>query len=301
MNVVLATLAATTLIQTGYFLWKLSADRQPRAGAGGPLAIVRALLTDWRWLLGFAALSAGWLLFVQATSLGEISVVQPLMSAGDVLLIALAVVFLHERLGRIEWLGVGLTVIGAVLLASGADDRPTAAFDAPLLCALVSGAVATGAALVYGGRRMPRPETFLALAVGLAFGIGAVLTEAMTAAKSRSGESVLSVATLFDPLLLGVILANTAGLVLLQMAFRRGRAAVVVPLQLASANALTVAAGMAVFGETPTVPRIGAIALIVVGTGLLHLRNEGATVKPAADHEPSSETPGTAEAPIRSI
>lgn len=70
-------------------------------------------------------------------------------------------------------------------------------------------------------------------------------------------------------------------MVLQQAEFERGRTAVIVPLQLALANALTVAAGMLVFAEHIT-PLSGAgIALMVVGTGMLQLKPSSAPVHPA--------------------
>ena len=77
---------------------------------------------------------------------------------------------------------------------------------------------------------------------------------------------------LVDPLLLAVVLANVAGLVLLQAAFQRGRAAVIVPLQLAMANAITVVAGILIFAEHITAVRALGIALIIGGTVLLHVK-----------------------------
>ena len=55
MEVLLIALAATTLIQCGYFLWKISADDdQPKFGEASMAAVVRALISDWRWVLGLA-------------------------------------------------------------------------------------------------------------------------------------------------------------------------------------------------------------------------------------------------------
>jgi len=59
---------------------------------------------------------------------------------------------------------------------------------------------------------------------------------------------------------------------LLQAAFQRGRASVIVPLQLAMANGITVLAGLLVFGEHITTLRAAGIVLIVGGTALLHLK-----------------------------
>ena len=280
MTVVLITLAATLLIQLGYFLWKLSADGQPKIGGAPALQVMRAMVTDWRWMLGFAATSVGWVLFVQATALGDISLVQPLMSAGDLLLVVLAVVILKERLVRIEWAGVLLTVLGAVALALEAEDSKTLSFGGARLVVLLACAVLAGCAMLLANRRSRRPEVLLALVVGLCFGAGSVLTKALTVESSVPGQSVVSWAILLNPLLLAVVLANVLGLVLLQAAFQRGRASVIVPLQLAMANGITVLAGIAIFGEHITTLRAGGIVLIVGGTALLHLKSSSAQKGP---------------------
>lgn len=272
MTVVLITLAATLFIQLGYFLWKLSADGQPKIGGAPVWEIVRALATDWRWMLGFVATTLGWVLFVQATALGDISLVQPLMSAGDLLLVIMAVVFLKERLGRIEWAGVLMTVLGAVALAWKVGNSDVVSFDATRLALLLGVSVLVGLALLASNRRSHRPEVLLALVVGLCFGAGSILTKAMTVAYSGPGQTVMTWTILIDPLLLAVILANVLGLVLLQAAFQRGRAAVIVPLQLAVANGITVLAGVVIFAENITPLRGFGILLILGGTALLHLK-----------------------------
>lgn len=272
MTVVLTTLAATLLIQLGFFLWKLSADGQPKIGRAPARHVVRALVTDWRWMLGFAASSVGWVLFIQATALGDISLVQPLMSAGDLLLVILAVVFLKERLVGIEWAGVLLTVLGAVALAWEAESSPVAAFGGVRLLVLLGFSVLAGCALLLANRRAHRPEVLLALVVGLCFGAGSVLTKAMTVEYSAPGRTVISWAILIDPLLPAVVLANVLGLVLLQAAFQRGRASVTVPLQLAMANAITALAGIVVFAEHITILRAVGIVVIIAGTALLHVK-----------------------------
>lgn len=281
MSVVLVTLAATLLIQLGYFLWKLSATGQPKIGEASALRVAHALVTDWRWMLGFAATNVGWLLFVQATALGDISLVQPLMSAGDLLLVILAVVVLKERLVRVEWAGVVLTVLGAVALAREAQTSKVEGFSGAHLALLIGAAVLLAGFLLLANRRSRRPEVLLALVVGLCFGAGSVLTKALTAESSGPDQSVLSWAILFNPLLLAVVLANVLGLMLLQAAFQRGRASVIVPLQLAMANGITVLAGLMVFGEHITTLRAGGIVLIVGGTALLHLKPSSTPTDPA--------------------
>jgi len=194
------------------------------------------------------------------------------MSAGDLLLVVLAVVFLHERLVAIEWAGVLLTVFGAAMLAWQVDASASETFSGLRLALLMGSAVLLGALLLLASKRWGRPEVMLALVVGLCFGMGSVLTKALTVQSAGPGQSILTWAVVLNPLLVSVVLANVSGLVLLQAAFQRGRAAVIVPLQLALANALTVATGVLVFGEHVSALRATGIVLIVVGTSLLQFK-----------------------------
>ena len=276
MSVVATTLAATLFIQLGYFLWKLSAEGQPKIGGAPAWVVARALVTDWKWVSGFVATNLGWVLFVRATALGDISLVQPLMSAGDLLLVILAVVFLKERLAGIEWAGVLLTVLGAVALAWEAEDSQVSAFAGTRLVLLMGILIVTGGVLLLANRTSKRPEILLALVVGMCFGAGSVLTKALTAGYSGPGQTMMTWAILLNPLLLAVAAANVAGLILLQAAFQRGRAAVIVPLQLAVANAVTVLAGILIFAENISSIRAAGIGLIVLGTVMLHLKRHKA-------------------------
>jgi uncharacterized membrane protein len=269
MNVIFITLIATLFIQMGYFFWKLSAANQPKIGNAPAKKVLLALLKDWRWLLGFACTSLGWVFFVQATALGDISLVQPLMSAGDILLVIMAVVFLKERLGFKEWFGVLLTIMGATALGWNIHDVIKNDFQGITLALLIFAAFLLGGFFFLLAKIKPqlfRLEIILALIVGLCFGCGAILTKALTTTSS-------SWRILINPLLLAVVLANVAGLILLQAAFQRGRASVIVPLQLAMANFLTVLAGVFIFAEPITSLRAFGIFLIIGGIALLQTKH----------------------------
>jgi multidrug transporter EmrE-like cation transporter len=125
---------------------------------------------------------------------------------------------------------------------------------------------ALGAARTQRGGQAELP---LAMAVGLAFGTGALLTEAWTASVAPNASALM------HPLLWGLVAANVVGLVLLQAAFQRGRASVVVPVQLAVGNALAVGGGAWLFGEALTPERLFSVALILAGAALLQGRAGG--------------------------
>lgn len=271
MSIVLITLAAAALTQTGFIVWKAAAGRLPQAGRHSARAVMCAYLTSPLWWLGMAAAAGGWLLLVKAMELGEVGMVQPLMSLGDLLLVGAAVCVFNERLGRREWLGLALTLAGAVVLSTEAKVVETRSVSWPGLGVCLAGAVvfAAGALALARGRGRGRAEVPLACAVGAAFGTGALLTELMTAQGGPDVAAPSSWPALLNPVLPAVVAANVVGLVLLQIAFQRGRAAVIVPVQLAVINALVVAGAKGIFSEPVTTPKLLGIALIVAGTCLL--------------------------------
>lgn len=265
MNVVVTTMLAAAFIQIGYFFWKLSAQKQVMRDER-----MIYLLRDRVWLAGSLSTSAGWLFFIKATSIGDISFVQPLMSAGDFLLVLMALLFLKERLVFGELCGIVLTLAGAVFLAWETVDSTEASYDPIHLVTLmlVTGLIA--GILWFIHIRRKSSEVSLALIVGLAFGCGAVLTKAMTSDLPDRGP-FFSLSLLASPLVIAVVAANMVGLAFLQLALRCGRASVIIPLQLSAANALAVTAGKLLFNEDITVHRSLAIAMIVLGTVLVQL------------------------------
>lgn len=270
MSVVVVTLLAAFSMQLGYFLWKISADELPRIGEVALLSAIRAFISSPRWLAGMFATTIGWLLMVKATDLGEISIVQPLMSVGDLFLVVVAVTYLHERLKPVEWLGLFLTIIGAVLLASEAaviEPRDIRWMRLTLYLGLVLVTFLYLFSVVKQGKRR---ELMLSIMVGLAFGTGAVLTELFTASIALAGEQLESAAFFLNPILPAMVLANMVGVGLLQAAFQQGRAAVVVPVQLAIANGLVVVAGAIVFEEPMSVLRLAGVSIVIAGAAMLH-------------------------------
>lgn len=271
MHVVLITLASTLCFQCGYFIWKQTADSLPQVGKAPLITIVAGFIGNWKWMSGLVATVLGWLLFIKATDLGEVSVVQPLMSVGDVFLVFLAVVFLHERLSRGEWIGLAITVAGATMLAFEARVTPPSGINWLMMAIFVSAVIALGAYLLARSWHSKRAELPLAIAAGMGFGMGAVLTKLMTTYITLNGLQLESSAFLLNPILPFMVIANVAGLVMLQIAFQRGRAAVIVPVQLSVVNGIVVVSGYLVFSETIAFSRLFAIALIIVGTACLHI------------------------------
>jgi transporter family protein len=72
----------------------------------------------WIFLaLSGIATGLSWLCYFRALQLGEASEVAPVDKLSVVIAIALAAIFLHERLTWHHWLGGGLILTGALVLA----------------------------------------------------------------------------------------------------------------------------------------------------------------------------------------
>jgi bacterial/archaeal transporter family protein len=106
----LATAVRTTEVLV--FSWAIALTVVP---AGALLAMPRRA---WIFLtLSGLATGASWLCYFRALQLGEASRVAPIDKLSVVFAIALAAVFLRERLSWQQWLGGALIVAGALVIA----------------------------------------------------------------------------------------------------------------------------------------------------------------------------------------
>ena len=128
-------LSAGSAVLFGVFLWAIAPASE--AGVfwgvftsrvslvallvGGALLTRRALRVPGRDLprvaLPGVLLFAGTLMYAAATTEGQLSVVSVVATLFPVVTVTLAFVFLHERLSRVQWAGVGAALTGVVLLS----------------------------------------------------------------------------------------------------------------------------------------------------------------------------------------
>ncbi|MBY0414069.1 MAG: EamA family transporter [Bdellovibrionales bacterium] len=269
MIVIITTLLATFFIQLGYFSWKITADSLPKFELKN---FISHYVINWKWLLGFFATFIGWLLFIHATSIGAISIVQPLMSVGDVFLIFLAFVFLKEKVSKIEAQGLLLIILGAASLSLEARVESVKYLHwnyTNFLCVLF---VLVWVVLFKLRERYEKKEIIYAFLIGISFGLGAALSKLMTTHLTLSGLGLGPMSVIINPIFPFMVLTNIVGIILLQLAFQVGRASIIVPIQLSVVNIVAVIFGVIVFDEKLLVSQILGIALISIGTLLLHIK-----------------------------
>jgi drug/metabolite transporter (DMT)-like permease len=102
----------------------------------GP-GLVRGLLRRPRWLAATALAIAGWPLQVAALTLAPLTVVQPTLAVGLVLLLALGVHLLGEPAGPRDLLACAAIAAGLALLAWAAPERSTAPAGSAALVAVL--------------------------------------------------------------------------------------------------------------------------------------------------------------------
>ena len=162
--------ASAFVTNTAYSLEHDAAAALPPLSPRRPFRSAQVLLRDRRWLIAFAAETAGWLMYVAALRLAPLALVQAVAASG-VAVLAFATARGHpSRLARREQVAVVLALAGLTLLAlslvdtTESDQRPGVVGLIIWLAACGGGAVL----LIVVPTRFARAAS-LGLAAGLLF------------------------------------------------------------------------------------------------------------------------------------
>jgi hypothetical protein len=276
----LITLISACLLNVGYLLQHSVASQAPPLSLRHPLASVRSLLGNRRWLLGLATEGVGWLLYVAALALAPLSLVQATAAGGIGILAIMVARITHAPLSRGERIGVllsvlGLALLGISLLGSHGEGSPSGYVWTSVWLV----ASATAAAVLIRLSRTIGGGPAWGLAAGILFAGGDVST------KMAVSGGVANVAFLAC-----LIVFYAAGTAVLQAGFQRGGALMIAGLATLLTNALPIAAGMLVFHEPFPggwigATRILAFAAVIGGAFLLASRTKTAQA-PSTGTEP---------------
>src|SRR5919112_4719356 len=110
-------LGSAVLYCAGAALQALEARNTPEREALHA-SLLRDLAARPRWLLGTGSVLLGWSLQATALLLAPVTVVQPTLAAGLVLLLVVGTRVLGERVGRREVLGMVAIVVGVAGLTA---------------------------------------------------------------------------------------------------------------------------------------------------------------------------------------
>ena len=249
-------LLATTAYNVGLILEKRALGRMPVIDMRRVPRVIASLLTSRAWLAGFAFMLIGLACQTIALTFEPVSVVQPVLASGVVLVLVLSRLVLRERLHGGETWCVAVIAVSVVLLAmsaTGAKDSHTA--SPGWVAAVMVPSAVVGLAFAVGALRGRRRGSTVA---GVCFGIGTGLLYgvAALAIKALSGILVshhtvtsIAIAVLSSPYL--YVLAGCLGIAMLlfQAALQACRASIVVPVSGVASSVYFMIAGTWLFHE----------------------------------------------------
>lgn len=265
---ILLTLLASTCMNLGLVLQKRAASE--------PGWQLERFYCSPIWCIGMTLLVGGYGLFILANSFraAPISLLQPIFAFGLLVVAVLAVVYLKERFGLLEWWGVALLLTGVVLLGISAEEssRQTAAVYLSRLL-LYLGGLGTLAAIallllkIYPTRL--NREMLYGMLAGVLLGSGYLNTRTLMLARMEARLAVFLLALVF------VVVGLLGGLTVLQKGFQHGRALIVTAMNLVINQVVVVAGGILCLGESfpherfRFDARIGGLIAILAGTLIL--------------------------------
>ncbi len=269
------TVVSACFLNVGYLLEHSVASKVPALSLRRPIASLRSLLGNRRWLSGFGAEAGGWILYVVALALAPLSLVQATAAGGIGILAVMVSRFTHVPLTARERVGAGVSVVGLALLGiSLLGDHGEGSPGGYLWVGiwLIASAAAAGICVTLLAHVIGGGPAF-GIAAGILFAAGDVSTK-MAVTGGRENVAFL----------VCLIAFYGVGTVLLQAGFQRGSALTTAGLATLLTNALPIAAGMTVFGEPLPAGWIGAVriaafAAVVAGAVLL-----ASHAKPSKQH-----------------
>jgi tellurite resistance protein TehA-like permease len=267
---------------TAYSLEHDAAAALPRLSPRRPFRSAEVLLRDRRWLTAFGAESAGWLMYVAGLRLAPLALVQAVTASG---LAVLAFMTARGHPSRLAWRErfavvlalAGLTLLALSLVGTQASDRHPPVVGVIIWLAACGG----GAALLIAIPTQIARAASLGLATGLLFADGDI------------SAKLVGYGGLWLVALVALIVAYATGTSVLQSAYQHGDALTAAGTATMVTNAVPIAAGFVLFGETlphgtRAALQIAAFACLVVSAVALGHQQAPAVGEPGSHTDPNA-------------
>ncbi|MBU9767272.1 hypothetical protein FR943_26000 [Mycobacterium sp. TNTM28] len=253
-------------------------DVPPEKGVSS--VMLRTLLRRKLWWAGTASAVAGYGFQALALAFGSLLLVQPVLVSALLFALPLSARLAHRRVTGAEW-AWALLLTGAltvfVALARASTGTYAVSVSTTVIVAVVCAAAVAACVLAATRSSDWRRAVLLAFAVGVMFGVVAVLTKiVMHTIATGSVLTVLTTPALYLVLILGVVAT-----LLQQSAFHAGSLQTSVPTMLVLEPVVAVVLGSVVLGEHLLITgwepvtlaiSVGAMAAATISLG----RDEGA-------------------------
>jgi len=224
--------------------------------------MVLTLIRTPLWWAGTAAAVAGYVFQALALANGSLLLVQPILVSALLFALPMSARLAHRRVTTAEWAWALLLTLALAVFVVLAKTRP-GDYEASLATSAVVALVCTAAvaACVFVAIRTAgwKRAVLLAVAVGVLFGVVAVLTKLVMHLLVHEGlRYVLTTPVLYLLVVLGIV-----AVILQQSSFHAGSLQTSVPTMLVLEPVIAVVLGAVVLGEHLTVNGLNAVALAV--------------------------------------
>ena len=270
-------LVATTAYNVGLILEKRALGQMSALDIRRVLHVIVSLLANRAWLAGFALMLTGLACQTIALTFAPVSVVQPVLASGVVLVLVLSRLVLRERLHGGEAWCVAAIAVSVVLLAmsaTGAEDSHHA--NPGWMAAVMIPSAVVGLLIAAGSLRARRRGTAVAgvwagVGTGLLYGVAALAIKALSGILVRHQTPVgIAIGVLSSPYLYVLAGCLAVAMLLFQAALQAGRASIIIPVSNVTGSVYFMITGTWLFHEhLPESPgklglRLAGIALAVL-------------------------------------
>jgi drug/metabolite transporter (DMT)-like permease len=262
MLAVLLALGAALAYAAASVLQQREAEADDGSRGGGGVRLVLRLARKPLWLAGLAADGFGYGLQAAALGVGELLVVQPVITSGILFALPASAWWSGRKLGRKEFawaciLAAGLTVFLVLAGTDGGHDQ--ASNEAWLVCAAIAGPI-LGVCIAAATRSVgTRRAVLFAFATGGLFGLTAALTKSSVVLMNDHGFGALAYWEPYALLVLGIL-----GFVINQRAFQAGSLTASLPTLTVVEPVVAAIVGITMLHEAiPTQSVAGWLAILV--------------------------------------
>jgi hypothetical protein len=272
---ILLALVCALATNIGFLYKHRGACAAPAVDIRRPLRSAQALFASPLFTIGWVIGAGAWIFHVAAMSVAPLSLVQAVLAGGMVLLAVMAERTLGCKIGRRQWLGLGMTAFGLMLLGftlpvtHGAHSQ----FSIPGMIGFEAVLLAAGGLLIMGpsiGAPQEHHGYMLGAASGILFGVSDVAIKAISGMVGTAG-----VTGLLTPWTLVCVCASVAAFYASAKAFQDGDAVPVIAVTSTAANVAGIVGGFIVFGDPlpgsplPMIVQGVAFALVVGAAWLM--------------------------------